>query len=129
MLKRLEGAKATKTLQKDELNRELFNTTYVGVPLGVIHAQKSRTPSRQNSSPYGNRPGSAPMSRRPRSATRSDTSSVMSDATSVASTSSTVKSRPGAGRGRPKSAHNFSGTRTVNGPNFRAKRPDWESGW
>ena len=145
MLRRLEGAKATKTLQRDALNHELNNTTYVGVPLGVIHAPKNKTAGGYGgsaaSSVYGGGPraGSAPPGsrrRRPGSAVshRSDASSVASNATSqmsFGSSASTLKSKrsTGSAKPRPKSAHVMSGTRTIGGVMMKSSRPDWEAGW
>lgn len=134
MLKRLEDTTATKMLRRDVLDKELYTTTYVGVPLGVIHAQKgNKSRPRSAKSPYGQRSMSAGSRSRSMSQLGSDTCSVLSDATAQSGfSSSTVRSRrsnTSAGsahsKQRPKSAH------VMNSSSHRPhpRRPAWEDGW
>ena len=135
-LRRLENAKPTRTLDRNKLAHDLNNTTYVGVPLGVIHSTKKvpkpSSPYRDTSSPnLGVRSQSM-------SSIRSDTGSRASQVSMKSFTStSTLKSGRSTGsvgkgaktKPRPKSAHVSSGNRTVGGIQMRTKRPDWEAGW
>ena len=108
MLKRLESAKATRTLQRDRLLKEYGNQTLFGVSIAAAHPTLKKKPlSPYESSGMGNRTRSL-------SSFRSDTGSIAS--VSTMSTKSTS-------RRRVMSGSPSKGKRSI------VNRPAWESGW